>query len=411
MAEKKRVVILGAGFGGLVTTRALSRLQKKLKKKLDFDLTLIDRSGYQLFTPDLYEVASANSGISNEQNLRDAICLDVRRSIKWQQVRFFQSEIMGVDPERQVVSTSEGEVNYDILVVALGSEAFYFDIPGMEENSVPMKTIDDALRIRSRIHELLAKNPDAHMVICGGGPAGVELAAELRKACASESFGSCPAITIVEGKDRILPMFPERVTQVAEHRLVKELGIRLKTGFFIAEAKADRVVSTEGDELSADIIIWAGGVKASSVLEKTGLELTKRKQVANQPTLQTRRYKNIFVIGDAAETKDTVGLLSPMTAHEAVHQGPTVAKNIIALLLGNPLQEYRMKDEGYVITLGGKKGMVVLPSGRVISGYVGWFIRKFVDFRHFRSLLPFTEALSIWYHGTRLMIKNDRPQR
>jgi len=414
MKEKERsivkVVILGAGFGGLSAAIELGRLKKQHIAKepnSTFSITVIDRNDFQLFTPDLYEIASASNAITDEQKLKDTVCINVHAGLRQHAVDFLQATVTSVDPVAKKVLTNKGEQDYDYLIVAPGSESFYFGIPGMAEHSVPFKWIQDAVTIRTTVMRLMEEKDQVHVMVCGAGPAGVELAAELRTMCERVMSRQCFALTLVEGKSTILSQFSASVQQAAVQRL-QQLGIQMKTDFVIAKAEKGKITSTNGKELQGDLLVWTGGVKASSLLEHTGMTLTKRGQIAVQNTLQSQQYENVFVIGDAAECQVAAGVYSPMTAHEAVHQGPVAAKNIVRHMRGESLAPYVMKDEGFVITLGGKNGIVVLPGGKhVLKGFIGWFIRKYIDFRHFRTVLPFMQACSVWFSGFKIMSKND----
>jgi NADH dehydrogenase len=402
----KHVVIVGAGFSGLSTALRFGEIRSQAATAEDFRVTLIDQNDYQLFAADLYEIASAASTIAHENELRDTVCLDLRLALRQKLIDFMIAMVTGIDRQRKVVQTTKGEVPYDYLVLATGSVSHDYGIPGIREFAIPFKTIDDAIRIRETIYGMLDQKDQVHVIICGAGPAGVELATEIRNACEHSNRPKCFAATIVEGSDKVLPMLNPKAREVAEKRL-KELGIRVRTNFFIAKAEADGVVSKEGETIAGDIIIWTGGVKANPILEKTGLKLGKRGQVPVKRTLQSQEDEAVFAVGDAAEVPLGEGKFAIMTAHEAVQQGPAAANNIVRLLKGEEPKEYLSEDLGFVVTLGGKNGIYISPRGRIVSGMMGWWWRKRIDFRHFRSVLPFMQACSVWYRGTRLMLKND----
>lgn len=403
----KKVVIIGAGFGGLSAALEFAKQKKLHRQRHDFDIILIDRNDFQLFTPDLYEVASASRLIHSEQELKDTICLNVRVALGKQSIGFLQAEVTGIDRAKQHVITTKGEVPYDYLLCALGSEAFYFNIPGMQEHSIALKTIDEAVAIRARLHDAVAKKDHVHAVICGGGPAGVEVAAEMRVACKNSVTGKCPAITIVEAQPTVLPAMSPRIQQRVTKRL-KSLGVQLRTNFFIANAAPGAVTSKDGETIKGDVIIWTGGVKAHHTIESLGMQLTKRGQLPVRPTLQSNENEHIFAVGDAAEVP-CGSIPCPQTAHEAVEQGPVAAHNIICHLIGVPhkMKQYHPKEVGYVVTLGGKQAIVALSNGWIFMGFKGWLVRKAVDFFHFHNVLPFMRACSIWYQGLKVMTKND----
>ncbi len=404
----KKIVIVGAGFGGLSAALEFAKHKKLHRHRHDFDIILIDRNDFQLFTPDLYEVASASRLIHSEQELKDTICLNVRVALGQQSIGFLQAEVTSIDRAKQHVITNKGEVPYDYLLCALGSEAFYFNTPGMKENSIALKTIEEAVTIRAALHEAVAKKDHVHAVICGGGPAGVEVAAEMRVACKNSVTGKCPAITIVEAQQTVLPSMSPRIQQRVTKRL-KSLGVKLRTNFFIANATPGSVTSKDGETITGDVIIWTGGVKAHHTMESLSMQLTKRGQLPVHPTLQSKEDEYVFAVGDVAEVPCVAETPCPQTAHEAVEQGPVAAHNIITHMLGMPqkMKHYHPKEVGYVVTLGGKQAIVALSNGWTFMGFKGWVVRKAVDFFHFHTVLPFMRACSIWYRGLKVMTKND----
>lgn len=403
----KKIVIIGAGFGGLSAALELGKLQTAAKKKKgeNIDILVIDKNDYQLFTPELYEIASAAKEYENEEDLKKVVCLNARLALAQKSVGFFHATVEKIDTERKCVITSNGEKEYDYLLISPGSEPFYFNIPGIKEHSIPLKWIDDAVRIRSTIFDTLKEKKSIDVLICGGGPAGVELAAELAHMSKMHPENGIARVTIVDRNSSVLSMLHPRAQKKAMNRL-HALGVHMKMGYTITKAEKNAIFSEKEEKLEGDLIVWAGGIKAHSVLEKTGLALTARGQIAVKETLQSKENPEIFVVGDSAEILyDSVPV--PQTAHEAIHQGPLAARNIYALIQKKSIEKYVLKNEGFVVTLGGKNGLVALPNNWVFSGKIGWFLRKYVDFRHFRSVLPFMQACSLWYTALKAMNKND----
>lgn len=392
---KKRILILGAGFGGLAAAVELARSTPKCI------ITLIDRNAFQLFTPDLYEIATAASNLRSHRRLKKMVCVDVRTALTPYNIRFVQEEVTHITTKKHTVKTDKRTHTYDYLLIALGSEPYYFNIPGMQKHSMPFKWIDDAVRIRACIALCLKKRRQARVMICGAGPAGVELAAELANAHRHEAL----RITLVEGRDRILASLPPRAQRIAAQRLMR-LGVIIKTEWMIAKAEAGAITSRTNETLTSDCIVWTGGVQASRMLKYSDVALTPSGQIPVRITTQSKQDRRVFAIGDAAELTQH-NTTAPQTAHEAVHQGSCAAHNLLRATKRKPLKPYRFASEGFVVTLGGKFGIVVLPGGVVLSGAVAWFVRKFVDFRHFRSVLPFMHACKQWYSGFREMNKND----
>ena len=403
-----QILIIGAGFGGLAAALELAKSSQYSNSLIE--VSIIDKNNYQLFTPDLYEIASAAHEIHNEEELKNAVCLDVKLALAQQKIRFIQATVQDIQTKKQTVITDNGEYTYDYLLIALGSEPFYFGIPGMQEHALPFKWIQHASQIREDVQTSVQENKNPHIVVCGGGPAGVELAAELMHAYKKELANHSFSLSLVEGRDSLLSMIGKRSQRIAA-RALEKLGVSVRTGFLIAKAEERNgkkvITNDKGEEIEADVLIWAGGVTATSVLKQSDLELTQRGQIAVQTTLQTKQDERVFAVGDVIECEIAPKEYCPQTAHEAIQQGPVAAKNIIAHMNDTQLQQHKKIMSGLIITLGGKKGLVELSNGIVLSGFIGWVTRKAIDFRHFRSVLPFMQACSIWYKGLKTMTKND----
>lgn len=429
MNSKKHILILGAGFGGLSTALEFKKLRSKYPEN-DFDVTIVDRNSFQLFTPDLYEIAAAIKPETTEEDLKNAVCLDVKLALWHQQVKYVQAEVQKIDTANKQVNIHHvvdngttkvvGEKDtlaYDVLLIALGSENFTFGIEGMEKHSIALKRIEEAAAIRNKVFDLVKEDGPDHVIICGGGPAGVELAAELALSCKRQMLEHLFTITMVEGKPRVLESFGDKVANKAMKRLSK-LGVSLETNFMIAKAEKGKITSTEGKTIEGDLIVWTGGVKANSLLSTTDIELTKRGQLPVERTMQTTQRPEVFAIGDNAQIpKKAPKSGNPedqeycaQTAHEAVSQAPITAHNIMRYLAQQELRPYHPNElaEAYVIATGGKKAIVKLPMGIVFTSYFGWVARKIIDFNHFKKVLPFMHACSVWYNGIKTMTRNEK---
>lgn len=422
----KKILILGAGFGGLSTALEFKKLRKRYPAT-EFEVTIVDRNSFQLFTPDLYEIAAAIKPHTTEEDLKKAVCLDVKLALSQQQIHYLQAKVQSIDTANKQVTVqpvhdnkeTAGDVQqltYDALLIALGAENFTFGIPGMEDHSIPLKKIEEAAAIRNKVFRMVEADGADHVIICGGGPAGVELAAELAHTCQQQIRSGEFKVTMVEGRDKVLAPFGDRVAKLGMKRL-RKLGVKLEMNFMIAKAEKGKVTSTDGKEVQGDLIVWTGGVKASKLLANCGLELTNRGQVAVGKTLQSPQRPDVFVMGDCAQVPHGRIAADPsqqkycaMTAHEAVSQAPVVAGNMLRYLHNEHLREYNPNQiaEAYVIATGGKYAIVKLPMGIVFSNYIGWIMRKLIDLNHFRSVLPFMHACSVWYNGIKTMNRNDK---
>lgn len=357
----RRVVIVGAGFGGLTCAR-------RLVGRPDIELTIVDRQPYQVFAPLLYQVATG--GLPE-----DDIAYPIRAAVPG--ARFKRGDVVRVAPDARTVRLADGTVlPYDELVLAVGSTGTTFGIPGVAENALQMKTIGEARDIRRRLLqayedvELGTKPKEAlRVVVVGGGPTGVEISgavAELQRAIRHEfpDLHQHGTVTLVEAGPRLLPSFSEVSSRHAREQLVG-LGVRV-----VLNGVVDRMYPTDvhlrnGEVLSAGTVVWAAGVAAPERWGDLGVtDRAHRLEVS--PTLQLR--PGIWVIGDLAHVAGEDGRPLPMVASVAMQQGRYVAKAI----LDGPAKPFRYKDKGQMATIGRRRAVVELPNGLRLRGTLAW---------------------------------------
>jgi NADH dehydrogenase len=373
-----RVVIVGAGFGGLVAARTLA--------KNPLRITLIDRQNFHTFQPLLYQVATA--GLSPGE---------IAAPIRWilrnrRNVEVLMSEVQDFDLARRVVKLPDGEVPYDYLIVAAGASHAYFGHDEWEPFAPGLKTIEDALEIRRRVllaFELAERQANSekeqvqlNFVVVGGGPTGVELAgtlAEIAHKALSNEFRTIDPrktrIVLLEGGPRVLPAYPEDLSRSAEEQL-KRLGVEVHTSALVTNVTPGAVHM--GDtQLPAAVILWAAGVAASPLGKKLGAPVDRAGRVAVNPDLSLPGHPEVFVIGDLATLKDKDGKLLPGVAPVAMQEGKTTAQNIVAELRGKPRRNFDYFNKGNLATIG--RAAAVAEFGKIhISGFVAWLAWLFV---------------------------------
>lgn len=414
------VVILGGGFGGI---RAALDLSHKLSAK-EATVTLIDRNSYHLFLPALYEIGSAYGLKPDRYNLklRKAISISYGDIFKHTRVNFRQAEISRVDLEKKEVVTNGDQVlPYDHLVFALGSETDTFNIPGVAEYAFKFKTIDDALFLNQRIIELYQKAAQGRytlpikFIVAGAGFNGIELAAEL--ACCVENIKNacklhknCLSIQLIEAGPQILPMISDKERQIIRSRL-EHLGIKVVTNAPVKEVGSNFVkIGERGEMLSADMVIWTAGVRASSFLKQVGgLHLDSRGRLEVNNFMQADCAEHVWALGDNAAFIDpAVKKAVPGLAYVAIAQARVVAENITRILRGQTLlQEYHPDYMLWIAPVGGKFAVAHLGKTLTVSGFWGWLLRLSVDFRYFAGILPFFKSLSLFEKEAHTFIKND----
>ena len=373
-----RVVIVGAGFGGLLAARTLARYPVQI--------TLIDRQNFHTFQPLLYQVATA--GLSPGE---------IAAPIRWimrsrRNVEVLMSEVQDFDLSRRVVKLPDGEIPYDYLLVASGASHAYFGHDEWEPFAPGLKTIQDALEIRRRIllaFELAERQANSekeqvqlNFVVVGGGPTGVELAgtmAEIARKALSNEFRTIDPrktrIVLLEGGPRVLPAYPEDLSRSAEEQL-KRLGVEVHTSAMVTLVTPGAVHM--GDTpLPAAVILWAAGVAASPLGKKLGGPVDRAGRVAVNPDLSLPGHPEVFVIGDLATLKDENGKMLPGVAPVAMQEGKATAHNIAAELRGEPRKNFHYFNKGNLATIG--RAAAVAEFGKIhISGFLAWLAWLFV---------------------------------
>lgn len=407
-----RVVIIGAGFGGLNAAQALARAPVQI--------TVIDRKNHHTFQPLLYQVATA--GLSPGE-----IAAPIRSILRaHKNVEVLMAEVTGFDLERRVVRTPELEIRYDYLIVAAGARHSYFGHENWEVLAPGLKTIEDALEIRRRVllaFELAERQVAAgetespiNFVVVGGGPTGVELAGTLaeisRHALAHEFRSIDPArthIVLLEGGPHVLPAYAEDLSRSAEEQL-RRLGVEVRTSTMVTQVEAGAVCLGE-TRLPATVVLWAAGVAASPLGKALGAPVDRAGRVPVAPDLSLPGHPEIFVIGDLAAAKDEQGKLLPGVAPVALQEGRFVAKlideEIQAKGKSYSRPAFHYWDKGSLATIG--RAAAVAQFGRIhISGYVAWLSWLFV---HILFLIGFRNRLLVFIQWAWSYVTYERGAR
>ena len=390
-----RVVIVGAGFGGLNAARALARAPVRI--------TVIDRTNHHTFQPLLYQVATA--GLSPGE-----IAAPIRSILRsYENVEVLMAEVTGFNLVQHVVETPEEEIPYDYLIVASGARHAYFGHDEWEVLAPGLKTIEDALEIRRRVllaFELAERRAAAgetgeplNFAVVGAGPTGVELAGTLaevsRHALAHEFRSIDPKqtrILLIEGGPRVLPSYTDDLSQSAQEQL-QRLGVEVRTSTIVTKIEPG-VVHMGETKLSAAVVLWAAGVAASPLGEKLGAPVDRAGRVLVQPDLSVPGHPEVFVIGDLAAVKDASGKMLPGVAPVAMQQGSFVAK-LIRQREGGDVDSrpaFHYWDKGSLATIG--RAAAVAEFGKLhISGFIAWLAWLFV---HILFLIGFRNRLLVF---------------
>ncbi len=365
--QKPRVVILGAGFGGLTAARKMARFA---------DVTVVDRHNFQTFLPLLYQVSTAGLAA-------DHVAHPIRGALRKTGVQFRMGTPLSVDHKNNTVKLDSSEVlEFDYLVVALGSANADFGIPGVTEHALGMKSVHEALNIRAEVlrrFEDLCRFEDEtifSITVVGGGPTGVEMAgafAELVKGPLKNDQRHAAAhikINLIEAGPRILPMFSEKLSAHGKKDLEK-LGVTVHLNTAVKEIKPRSIEVSDGRTIASEVTVWAAGVKGEPTAAKLNLPLINtRIDVDN--TLQVKNYPHIFAIGDIAGFVGENGRMLPMVAPVALQQGRYVAQQIKRIAAGQELKPFKYLDKGSMATIGRHKAIVEVKNLRM-TGIPAWY--------------------------------------
>jgi NADH:ubiquinone reductase (H+-translocating) len=406
-----RVVIIGAGFGGLNAAQSLA--------KAAVQVTVIDRQNFHTFQPLLYQVATA--GLSPGE-----IAAPIRSILRsHKNVEVLMSEVTGFDLEQHVVKTAEYEISYDYLVVAAGASHAYFGHEDWEPYAPGLKTIEDAIEIRRRVllaFELAERQAavgetasQLNFVVVGGGPTGVELAGTLaeisRHALANEFRSIDPSrthILLIEGGPRVLATYPEDLSRSAQRQL-EHLGVEVRTSATVTQIDPG-AVHVGDTKLSATVILWAAGVAASPLGKNLGAQVDRAGRVVVEPDLSIPGHPEIFVIGDLASAKDEDGKMLPGVAPVAIQQGKFVAKLIRRELesgASGVRPAFKYWDKGSLATIG--RAAAVADFGKIhISGFVAWLSWLFV---HILFLIGFRNRILVFIQWAWSYVTYERGAR
>jgi len=409
---RPRVVIVGAGFGGLAAARELANA--------DVDVLMINRTNYHGFWPLLYQVATA--GLEPE-----SIAYPVRAILRrYRNADFLLAEVSGVDFERRAVMTDVGPVPYDYLVLAAGSTTNFFGNERFEQYTLGMKDLDEAQRLRNHIlncFERAAAELDPArraamltFVVVGGGPTGVELAGafvELIRHVMRKDYPMLDVhqahVMLIEATDRVLATFPESLQRAALDRL-RRMGVDVRLSAPVADVRLGVLAFRDGTELAAETIVWAAGVRASPLAEALGVTLGRSARVKVEPTLTLPGHPDVFVVGDMAYLEGyRPGVPYPMVAPVAVQMGEQTARNIIARTRRNPMKPFRYFDKGQMATIG--RSAAVLDSFGIQltdwPAWVGWLFVHLMELVGFRNralvLLNWAYSYFTYDRGVRLI--------
>ncbi len=411
LSSYPRIVIIGGGFGGI-------SLARRMRKK-EVQVVLLDRNNYHTFQPLLYQVSTG--GLEP-----DSIAYPLRKVlIGYDNFYFRLAEVNEVMPDKKVLKTNIGELKYDYLVIATGSETNFFGNTEIEKYAMAMKSIPQSLNLRSLILENFEQallTDDYHerdalmnFVIVGGGPTGVELAgalAEIKKGILPKDYPDLDTrraqINLIQGGDKLLDGMSEQASKKAEDFL-EELGVQVWKGVRVTGYNGKTVTTKTDLAFESAAVVWAAGVKGANVKGLDAVELLAAGNRINVNEFnQLKAYPEIFAIGDIAcmaSVENPRG--HPMVAQPAMQQGRLLGENLINLIENKPMKPFQYVDKGSMATVGRNKAVCDIKGFR-FQGVFAWFVWMFV---HLFFLIGFRNRMVVFINWVYNYIKFDREAR
>ncbi len=382
MNKKIKILILGSGFGGLYT--ALN-LDKSLARDPDVEITLVNRENFFLFTPMLHEVAASDLDITH-------IVSPIRKLLK--RVNIFNGDVESIDLDARMVHVSHGkehhhhELEYDHLVLSLGSITNFYGNKGLEENALTMKSLGDAIYLRNHLISNLeeadfeccpiVRKPLINFVVAGGGFAGAETIAGIND-FVREALKFYPNLTedmlrivLVHAGDAILPELSEKLGKYAAKKLAGR-GVEIHLNTKVSEVNCNLVTLSDGTEIVTNTMIWTAGTAPNPLLDTLPCKKERGKVCANE-FMQVDGYDGVWVVGDSAAIIDPkTGKLYPPTAQHAIRQGKVLAHNIRASIRGGKMKPFIFETIGQLAALGRRTGVAQIM-GYNFSGFIAWWL-------------------------------------
>ena len=393
---KKKVLILGAGSAGVGAAR---ELKKASAGAPELEVTLVDQQNYHLVLPLIYQVVTGSVAPGH-------ISFPVRILLSQGgiagRVKFRQSRVQGIDVERKIVATDDGELEWDYLVVALGSTTNFFGMDEVEKNALTFRSLRDGINIHNHILDnyeaaLLEGNeqPRRELLTCvvvGGGPTGVELAASIQEFASKVLIRDYPSLTpyvrviLVESQDTVLSGLNAKVGELAITRL-RSQGVDVLLRTRISKAWADGVETADGQVIPTRTVIWVAGVKPAAVVESLPLDKARDGRILVSQNLEVPEAPGLYVIGDCAYLpQENVSEPYPATHQVAMRQGPACARNILHAMREERQRPFRYKFKGQIIYIS-RNVAVAQILGRAFDGFAAGMLRRILYLEQMLSYL------------------------
>ena len=409
MKARKKIVIVGAGFAGL-------RLAQELNNT-EYDVLLLDRYNYHQFQPLMYQVATARLEPTS-------ISFPLRKVFqKSKNVKIRITEVLSVDTQNKLVTTSLGNYEYDYLVISFGCTSNFFGNKNIEKYAYPMKSIPEALQLRNQIlqnfEDVLVTDPEnaeslLNFVIVGGGPTGVELSgalAEMKRNILPKDYPekdfSNLNVFLIEGSPHTLNVMSD-LAKTASRQYLEDLGVKVITEMYVTDYDGEVVTLKSGEQIKTKNLIWAAGVTGNILNGLPPEVITRGNRIVVNRYNQVEGLDGVYAVGDIAFMKTPKYEFGhPQLANVALNQAGLLAQNFKNMLRGKPLKEFEYHDKGSMATVGKRKAIVDLPKFS-FKGRMAWFFWMFL---HLMLILSVKNKLSIFVNWMMSYFYNDSTLR
>ena len=385
MSDKKKILILGAGYGGVHVAK---RLAKKYKKNDNVEITLIDKNPFHTLMTELHEVAGGRVHPESVQ-------VELGKIFARTKVNVVTDFIENVDTDKKVVKTTHGDYSYDYLVIGTGSEPAFFGVPGVKENGFTLWSFEDAMKIRHHVQKMFklasmerneAKRKEMlTFVVAGSGFTGIEMAGELlewksRLARENNVDESEVRLLVVEAMGTILNMLDRKQADKAEKYMLKK-GMNILKNSPIVEVTPNKVILKSGEEIETKTLIWTCGIQANQEAAEYGLETERAGRLATNEFMQAKDKEEVFVVGDLNYYEEEAGKGTPQIVEAAVQTGDVIAKNIEALIEKKELTKFKSNYHGFMVSIGGRY-CVANVVGIKLAGFFAMMMKHLVNLHY-----------------------------
>lgn len=384
----KKIVILGAGYAGIETAKLI---EKKLRRRDDVEITVIDKNSYHTLMTELHEVA----GWRTEE---DSVRINLDKIFSGRKINLKRDLINEIDFEKRILKSESQTYEYDYLVLGTGSQPEFYGIKGIKEYGFTLWSYEDAMKIRHHIKDCFEKasvetdlNKRKQLLtfaVAGGGFTGVEMAGELGEIapifCEKYNINKDEVkLYLVEGGNKILPIFSEKQIQKAEKRLEK-LGVEILKESFISELTSEGFLLKEKERIDTKTLIWAAGIKVSEIGEKVELQKNEKGRLLADKYLKAEGKDGVYLVGDNIGYKEEKGY-TPQIVEAAIQSGKTVATNILANIQGEKETEFKPEYHGFMVSIGGRYA-ISDTMGMKMSGFFAMALKHLINL-HYLVLL------------------------